>query len=79
MHFISISCALKYISPCIIYLVKNTTLSGNPNFAQYATNSCSWLDTSATTCTLSSNEQLLLSGHLGDTGNLLYDFMREDQ
>ena len=70
----TVSAALKHTSPCIFYLIKNGTLAGNPNFTQYATNSCSYVDTAATTVTFSTNDQLIWTGHLGDTGDIDHHF-----
>jgi len=74
VNIMSISAALKHTSPCIIYLILNAILVGNPNFTQYATNSCTAWDTSATTCTFVSGTQLVWSGHMGDTGEIDHDF-----
>lgn len=67
--------ALKHSSPTILYLIRQGTLAGNPSFTQYATNSCSAWDTAATTVTYATNDQLVWTGHLGDTGELDHSFM----
>lgn len=77
INIISLSAALKSNNPCIIYIVRNGSLVGNPNFAQYASTSCSAFDNSATQVTFSSNNQLIWSGHLGDTGQIDHDFNNE--
>ncbi len=74
INIISLNAAIKHTSPVIIYIVLNGTLVGNPNFTQYASNSCSWVDTAATTLTVTSNNQILWSGHLGDTGEIDHHF-----
>ena len=74
INLLSVSGALKHTSPTIFYLIKNGSLVGNPNFTSYATNSCSHWDTSATEVTYSTNDQILWSGHLGDTGDLDHHF-----
>ncbi len=74
INILSATAALKHTSPCIFYLIRNGALAGNPNFSQYATDSCSAVDTAATTVTVSSNDQILWSGHLGDTGELDHHF-----
>lgn len=79
IYLTSISCALKHTSPCIVYIVKNAVLAGNPVFSQYSTKSCSYVDTTATTCTFSANEQLIWSGHMGDTGEIMYDLTHIDE
>ncbi len=74
INLVSISGALKHTSPCIFYLIKNGALAGNPAFAQLSTNSCSLWDTAATTVTYSTGDQLLWTGHLGDTGEIDHHF-----
>lgn len=74
INLVSVAAAMEHNNPCVVYLIKNGTLTGNPNFSQYGTDSCSAWDTSATGITFSANNQLVWSGHLGGTGNLLYEF-----
>jgi hypothetical protein len=74
VNLLSISGALKHTSPCIYYLIKNGTLAGNPVFTVYSQNSATLLDTAATTVTFTTNDQLLWSGHLGDTGEIDHIF-----
>lgn len=66
--------AIKHTSPVIFYIIKNGTLLGNPNFGAYSTTTCGLYDTSATTITYSTNDQLLYTFHLGDTGNIIFEF-----
>jgi hypothetical protein len=61
-----------------LYLIKNATLVGNPNFTDYDTNSCTSIDTSATTCTYSTNSQILWTGILAETGAINHLFTEED-
>lgn len=70
----SISGALKHTSPCIYYLIKNGALVGNPNFVQLSSISSSLWDTAASTVTYSTGDQLIWTGHLGDTGELDHHF-----
>jgi hypothetical protein len=74
INLVSVSGALKHTQPCIFYLIKNGTLAGNPNFQDLSTISCSAWDTAATTVTYSSGEQLLWTGHLGETGEIDHHF-----
>ncbi len=74
INLLSISGAVKHTSPVIYYLVRNATLLGNPNFQTLSTNSCSVWDTAATTGTWASGDQLIWSGHLGETGELDHHF-----
>jgi len=67
----SVAGAIKHTSPVVFYLIKNGTLAGTPNWSLYASGvSCSSQDTSATAVTISTNDQILWSGHLGDTGEI---------
>jgi len=65
---------MKHTNPCTIYIFRNATLNGNPVFNQYATNSVSYYDSAATTCTIATNDQIIWSGSLGDTGNFEFQF-----
>jgi hypothetical protein len=74
INIISASGALKHTSPCIFYLLRNATLNGNPNFSQYASNSAALFDNTATTVNVTSNDQIIWSSHLGDTGEFDHHF-----
>lgn len=74
INILAVMGALKHTSPCIYYLIKNGSLAGNPNFQSLASNSSSLWDTAATTVTYSTGDQLLWTGHLGDTGELDHHF-----
>ena len=70
VNLLSVTAAVKHSNPVILYLIKGGSLAGNPNFTQYSSNSCTLFDNTATTVTLSTNDQILWSGHLGETGEL---------
>jgi len=74
INILSVAGALKHTSPCIFYLIKNGALAGNPNFQSVSANSCSLQDTAATTVTYTTGDQLLWTGHLGDTGEIDHHF-----
>lgn len=75
VNILSINAAVKHTQPVVFYLIKNATLSGNPSFSHYAEDiSCTLVDTSSTTCTFASNEQLIWTGHLGETGQIDHSF-----
>lgn len=76
INILSFAAAVKHTQPVTIYLLRNATLAGNVNFSSYATGSCAYLDTAATTCTLTSNNQIIWSSTLAETGNL--DFVLTD-
>jgi len=74
VNLLSISGALKHTSPCIYYLIKGGTLAGNPNFTQLSANSTTVWDTASTTVTYTTGDQLIWTGHLGDTGEIDHHF-----
>lgn len=60
------------------YLIRNATLSaGTPAFANYATTSCTAADTAATACTFATNDQLIWSAQVAESGN--FDFAFSDE
>lgn len=77
VNLLSITAAIKHTSPVIIYLIKNATLLGNPNFTNYSSTSCTMWDTAATTCTYSDNNQVVWSGSIGETGQISFEFADE--
>lgn len=74
INLLSASGAIKHTSPVVYYLIKNGTLAGNPNFVDMSADSCSAWDTAATTVTYTTGEQLLWTGHIGDTGEIDHHF-----
>lgn len=65
-------------TPITFYLIRNATLGGTPVFQKYSTVSCCYWDVAATTCTITSNEQLVKSIPTGQTSNEVLDFTEED-
>ena len=74
INMLAVSAAVKHTQPVVFYLIRNGTLAGNPNFQSLSTISASLWDTSATTVTWSSGEQLVWTGHLGETGQIDHHF-----
>jgi len=74
INLLSVTGALKHTSPCIFYLIKGGTLAGNPSFTVLSSNSSSVWDTAATTVTYTTGDQLMWTGHLGDTGEFDHHF-----
>lgn len=66
INLLSISCAHDDATPLTLYVIRNADLSGPVNFQPFANNSCSYWDTGATTCTISSNNQIIYSLQLAD-------------
>lgn len=56
------------------FLIRNATLGGTPSFASWATTSSTFVDTAATSCTFSTNSQVLWVGSLSESGNFNYGF-----
>lgn len=75
VNILSLNAAVKHTQPVVFYLIKNATLLGSPSFSDYASDiSATVFDSSATTCTFSSNKQLVWTGHLGETGQIDHEF-----
>ena len=74
INLLSVSGAIKHTSPVIYYLIRGGTLQGNPSFSQLSSLSCSVWDSSSTTVTYTNGEQLIWTGHLGDTGEIDHYF-----
>jgi hypothetical protein len=57
------------------YLIRNATLSaGTPNFTAFATTSCTDWDTASTACTFATNDQVVWSGTVAESGNFIFTF-----
>ncbi len=74
INLLSFAGAIKHTSPVSLYIIRNATLAGAPNFASYSSSSCSYWDTAGTTVTYSDNNQVVFSAQLGDTGDFLFSF-----
>jgi len=75
-----VSCGFAHddTTPVTFYLIRNATLVGTPNFALYdSTASCTSVDTAATTCTVSNNNQIVFSMPVGDNGSVAFAFTDE--
>lgn len=59
------------------FLIRNATLTGNVNFAAYATGSCTYIDTAATAATFSDNNQLIWVGTVSESGQIQQGFTDE--
>lgn len=74
IHLLSMGGAHDDTTPVTLYLIRNATLAGTPNFAQYSPNSSTYVDTAATTCTVTNAEQIVFSLPLGQSGSFLFSF-----
>lgn len=68
VNLLSMGCSHDDATPVIFYLIRNATLVGTPNFTQYATNSCTYWDTAATTCTIADRSQIVFSYQSSPSG-----------
>ena len=74
VNLLSVTGAVKHTQPVVFYLIKGGSLQGNPNFQQQSNISCTEWDIAATTVTYTDGEQLLWTGHLGETGEIDHHF-----
>lgn len=71
VQLISVGCAHGDATPVAAYLIRNATLAGPVSYAQWSTNSCTYVDIGATTCTLPSNQNKVLTLPMGNGGEQL--------
>jgi len=70
INLISFAAALEHTQPGSIFLIRNGTLGGNPNFVSAGPTSCAMVDTAATTVTPASTSDLLISIPLPKIGSV---------
>jgi hypothetical protein len=56
------------------FLIRNATLTGIPNFAAWSTSSSTYVDTAATGCSFSANEQVIWSATTTGDGQFAFSF-----
>lgn len=78
VNLLSVSGAVKHTQPVVYYLIKNGTLTGNPAFSSLSSTSSTVWDTAATAVSYSNNNQLIWTGHLGETGDIDHHFSSAD-
>jgi hypothetical protein len=76
VNLISISGAIKDTQPATIFIIKNANLAG-PNFSSWSSTSAISVDTTATSCNIVDNNQLLIAFVLPETGGFVYNFVDE--
>ena len=74
VNLLSMGGAHDDATPVTLYLIKNGTLVGTPNFLPWSTSSVTCVDTAATQVTITDNEQILFSLPLGQAGSALFTF-----
>jgi hypothetical protein len=60
-----------------VQLIRNSTLTGNPNFSEYSPGaSCAlFANTASMTCSFTANHQLVFSVAIGETGQTTFNFL----
>ena len=61
--------AMEGSNPATLFLIRNGTLAGAPNFADWSSTSCTAVDTAATTVSFTDNNQVLMAVPIGKNGN----------
>jgi len=74
VNLLSFGGAIEDTTPVTLLLIKNATLAGTPNFQAWSTNSCTDVDTAATTCTFTNNEQIIFSYPIGASSGGIFSF-----
>ncbi len=74
INVLSVAAANKHTSPVTVFIFRNATLAGTPNFQPYSTISATDWDTAATTATISDNQQIVWSGQMSDAGSIEFTF-----
>lgn len=74
VNLLSFGGAIEDTTPVTVLLIRNATLAGTPNFQPWSTNSCTDVDTSATTCTFTNNEQIIFSYPIGASSGGIFSF-----
>ena len=77
VNLLSLSASHDDATPVTVYLIKNATLAGTPSFQAFSTNSCTYWDRAATTCTITNNEQIVFSFCLAATSSGAFSFTDE--
>jgi hypothetical protein len=74
VNLLSMGGAHDDATPVTLYLIRNGTLVGTPNFQAWSPSSVTDVDTAAATVTITDNEQILFSMPLGASGSDLFTF-----
>lgn len=74
ISIVSIGAAHGDNTPATMYLIRDAVLAGPVNFTQWSVDSPSYIDTGATTCTLPSNDSVIVSLPMGNGGESVFNF-----
>lgn len=61
-------------SATLFILIRNATLTGPASWAAWSTTSCTYVDTTATGCTFSNNNQIIWTGSVSQAGQFVFSF-----
>ncbi len=74
VKIISFGAAHDDATPVSVFLIRNATLVGTPNFTQHSSTSCTYVDTAATTCTVADNSQIITTIPVAQNSSVLLTF-----
>jgi hypothetical protein len=74
VNLLSFGGAIEDTTPVTVLLIRNATLAGTPNFQAWSPSSCTDVDTAATTCTFTDNDQVILSIPIGAGSSGFFSF-----
>jgi hypothetical protein len=77
INLLSVSFAQQHNNVSTVSIIKNGTLTGNPNFISYSTQSMALWDNASTAVSFTDNSQLIWSGSVGAAGNIDFAFTDE--
>lgn len=77
VNLLSFGAAHDDATPVTFYLLRNAALVGNPSFTQWSNSSCTFVDTAATTATITDNAQIIFAITVGQGGSTLVPFEDE--
>jgi hypothetical protein len=77
VNLVSIGAAHGDATPVILYVIRNATLVGPVSFAKWSTNSSTYVDVAATTCTIPANQNVVFSLPMGNGGDQILAFNDE--
>lgn len=74
VKIISFGAAHDDATPVSLFLIRNATLVGTPNFTQHSTSSCTYVDTASTTCTVTDNAQIITTIPIAQNSSVIFSF-----
>jgi hypothetical protein len=74
VNLLSFGAAHDDATPITFFVLKNAALVGNPSFSSWSAFSCTYVDTAATTATITDNAQIIFAITVGQSGSILVPF-----